>query len=207
MATPYTVGAHALLNSHHKKILSGLEARRINKSTAVPGRGFMEVYLSSVAKQGAGLINVKNSINVKTTISPEHIQLLDTVHFVGKSVEVKTKNLGKKTTTYTLSHECSIALVCHDAANTWLLPMPQWGFDFAKIKFSANKVTIKAGQTTKVRVQFSQPATGKVEQLPLYSGYIACLGPHSLCRCQGRHCQGAHRGFGLGTLQSFNSTT
>ncbi|KAF9373716.1 hypothetical protein CPB97_000365 [Podila verticillata] len=38
--------------------------------------------------------------------------------------------------------------------------MPRCGFDFAKVKFSANKVTIKAGQTTKVKVQFSQPATG-----------------------------------------------
>lgn len=171
MAAPYTAGAHALLFSAHKKILRGQDARRILKSTAVPGRGFMEVYLTSVAKQGAGLINVKNAIQVKTAISPEHIQLLDTVHFAGKSVEVKIKNLGKKTTTYTLSHEASIAEVSYDAANTWPVP-PQWGFDFAKVKFSANKVTVKAGQTTKVKVQFSQPATGKAEQFPLYSGYI-----------------------------------
>ncbi|KAG0331170.1 hypothetical protein BG000_011155 [Podila horticola] len=136
MATPYTAGAHALLFSARKKILLGQDARRILKSTAVRGCGFMEVHLTSVVKQGAGLIN-----------------LLDTVHFAGKSVEVKIKNLGKKTTTYTLSHEASSVEVSYDAANTWPLPMP------------ANKVTVKAGQTAKVKVQFSQPATGKPEQL------------------------------------------
>ncbi|KAF9373715.1 hypothetical protein CPB97_000364 [Podila verticillata] len=41
----------------------------------------------------------QNVIKVKTSISPEHIQLLDTVHFASKSVDVKINNLGKKTTT------------------------------------------------------------------------------------------------------------
>ncbi|KAG0089649.1 hypothetical protein BGZ93_009766 [Podila epicladia] len=144
----YTAGAHALLFSAHKKILFGRHARRILKSTAVSGRRFMEVYLSSVAKQDAGLINVKSPIVVKTAISPKHIQLLDTVHFAGKSAEVNIKNLGKKTTTYRLSHEASIA------------------------EISGNKVTVKAGQLTKAKIQFSQPATGKAEQFPFYSGYI-----------------------------------
>ncbi|KAG0022228.1 hypothetical protein BGZ82_011075 [Podila clonocystis] len=93
---------------------------------------------TSVAKKGAGVVNVENAIEVKTVISLEHIQLLGTVHFAG-----------------------NIAEVSYDAANTRPLPMPLWGFDFAK-----------AGLSAKVKVQFTQSSSGKAEHLPLYSGYI-----------------------------------
>ncbi|KAF9949929.1 hypothetical protein BGZ65_006969, partial [Modicella reniformis] len=106
--------------------------------------------LAPVAKQGGGLINVKNAVSVKTLFSPDKIELLDSVHFAGKSVEVTIKNLDTHSTVYTLSHEN----------------------DKATVKFSSTKVTVRAGKTTKVKIQFTEPSTGKTSEFPFYSGYI-----------------------------------
>ncbi|KAG0315972.1 hypothetical protein BG000_005028, partial [Podila horticola] len=172
MATPYTAGAHALLYNAYKKVLKPVEARRILKSTANPGFDYKHTIPASVAKQGAGLINIKNAIEAKTIISPEHIQLLDTNNFAGKSIEVKIKNTGKKTATYVLSHEAAESVVSYRGGNTFPLQAPIIEKDAAKVTFSTTKVTIKAGQVAKVKVQFTEPATGKAEEFPLYSGYI-----------------------------------
>ncbi|KAG0088685.1 hypothetical protein BGZ92_005830 [Podila epicladia] len=172
MATPYTAGAYALLYNAHKKILKPVEARRILKATANPGFDYKHTTPASVAKQGAGLINIKNAIEVKTVISPEHIQLLDTNNFAGKSIEVKIKNTGKKTATYVLSHEAAESVVSYRGGNTFPLQAPIIEKDAAKVTFSTSKVTIKAGQVAKVKVQFTEPATGKAEEFPIYSGYI-----------------------------------
>ncbi|KAF9406674.1 hypothetical protein BGZ94_003009 [Podila epigama] len=172
MATPYTTGAQALLYNAHKKIIKGLDARRILKATATPGKNFKGKHFASVAKQGAGLINIKNAINVKTAISPEHIELRDTKTFAGKKVEIKIKNNSKKTLTYTLTHETSESLVSYRGGNTFPLLTPIVQADFAKVKFSSEKVKIKPGKTVKVKVQFTEPKTGKAEEFPIYSGFI-----------------------------------
>ncbi|KAF9327284.1 hypothetical protein BG006_009385 [Podila minutissima] len=172
MATPYTAGAHALLYNAHKKILKPVEARRILKATATPGFDYKHTTPASVAKQGAGLINIKNAIAVKTIISPEHIQLLDTNNFAGKSIQVKIKNTGKKTATYVLSHEAAESVVSYRGGNTFPLLAPIIEKDAAKVTFSTTKVTIKAGQVAKVKVHFTEPATGKADEFPIYSGYI-----------------------------------
>ncbi|KAF9310002.1 hypothetical protein BG006_004941, partial [Podila minutissima] len=80
--------------------------------------------------------------------------------------------------TYMLLHETSIAEISYNAANTWPLLL-QWGFDFAKVKFSANKVTVKAGQTSKVKVQFSQPAMGKADQFPFGKDSVSVHIPYA----------------------------
>ncbi|KAF9204559.1 hypothetical protein CPC16_007136 [Podila verticillata] len=172
MATPYTTGSQALLYNAHKRIIKAVDARRILKATATPGKNFKGKSPASVAKQGAGLINIKNAVAVQAIVSPEHIQLLDTVHFAGKSVEVKIKNTGKKTATYVFSHEAAESLVSYRGGNTFPLLTPVIQQDAAKVKFSASKVTIKPGQIGRVKVQFSEPSTGKAAEFPLYSGYI-----------------------------------
>ncbi|KAF9406409.1 hypothetical protein BGZ94_003134, partial [Podila epigama] len=172
MATPYAAGAHALLYNAQKKIVRPLDARRIFKATATPGKFFKHEAIASVAKQGAGLINIKNAIALKTAISPEHIQLLDTNHFAGKSVEIKIQNTDKTTVTYTLSHETAESVVSYRGGNTFPLQSPFLEKDSASVKFSVDKITLAAGRTGKVNVQFTEPKTGKAEEFPLYSGYI-----------------------------------
>ncbi|KAG0078027.1 hypothetical protein BGZ93_003546, partial [Podila epicladia] len=172
MATPYTTGAQALLYNAHKRVIKAVDARRILKATATPGKNFKGTLLASVAKQGAGLVNIKNAIAVQTVVSPENIQLLDTPHFAGKSIQVKLKNVGKKTVTYVLTHETAESVVSYRGGNTFPLPTPFLEKDAAKVKFSATKLTIKPGQLGRVKVQFTEPSTGKAAEFPIYSGYI-----------------------------------
>ncbi|KAF9581252.1 hypothetical protein BGW38_001794 [Lunasporangiospora selenospora] len=172
MSSPYVAGAHALLFNAHKKILRGQDARQILKNTATPGKFFNSKEIAPVAKQGAGLINIKNAINVKTLFSPDKIELLDSVHFAGKSVEVKIKNVGKRTATYTLSHEAAQSAISYRGGNTFPLGDPILAKDQATVKFSQDKVTVRAGQTAKVKIQFKEPKSGKAEEFPFYSGYI-----------------------------------
>ncbi|KAG0205771.1 hypothetical protein BGX28_002694 [Mortierella sp. GBA30] len=172
MSSPYVAGAHALLFNAHKKILRGQDARQILMNTAVPGRFTNHKELAPVAKQGSGLINVKNAITVQTLFSPDKIELLDSVHFAGKSVEVKIKNVGKRTAVYTLSHETAESAISYRGGNSFPFLAPILENDKATVKFSQNKVTVRAGQTIKVKVQFKEPSTGKAEEFPFYSGYI-----------------------------------
>ncbi|KAG0042212.1 hypothetical protein BGZ83_000753, partial [Gryganskiella cystojenkinii] len=173
MATPYVVGSHALLYNAHKRVLKSSEARQILMNTANPGH-FSGNHSdpAPVAKQGAGLINVRNAIQTSTIFSPDKIELLDSVHFTGKSVEVKIKNVGKKTVEYALSHEFAESVVHYRGGNTFPLAEPIIENDHASVKFSVNKIKIQPGKTGKVKVQFSVPKTGKDEEFPFYSGWV-----------------------------------
>ncbi|KAF9107976.1 hypothetical protein BGX27_008527 [Mortierella sp. AM989] len=172
MSSPYVAGSHAILYSAHKRVLRGQDARQILMNTATPGRFFEHSTLAPVAKQGAGLINVKNAIATQTIFSPDRIELLDSVHFTGKSVEVKIKNVGKRTAVYTLSHEVAESAVSYRGGNSFPLSTPILENDKATVKFSQSKVTVKAGKSVKVKVQFKEPASGKATEFPFYSGYI-----------------------------------
>ncbi|KAF9908228.1 hypothetical protein BX616_000202 [Lobosporangium transversale] len=172
MSAPYVAGAHALLYSAHKKVLRGQDARKILMNTAVPGSFFNHSVLAPVAKQGSGLVNVKNAVSVQTIFSPDRIELLDSVHFTGKSVDVRIKNVGKRTIVYHLSHEVAESAVSYRGGNSFPLPDPILENHKATVKFSQAKVSVRAGQTAKIKVQFKEPSTGKANEFPFYSGYI-----------------------------------
>ncbi|KAK3811318.1 MAG: peptidase S8/S53 domain-containing protein, partial [Benniella sp.] len=173
MSSPYVAGAHAILfNALKNKKIPGQDSRRIFMNTAIPGRFFNSTGLAPVTKQGAGLINVKNAITVQTLFSPDKVELLDSTHFAGKRVEVKIKNLSKKSVVYTLGHEVAESAISYRGGNSYPLGTPILENDVAKVKFNKNTVSVGAGKTVKVTIQFKQPSTGKNEEFPFYSGYI-----------------------------------
>ncbi|KAI9234809.1 MAG: peptidase S8/S53 domain-containing protein, partial [Podila humilis] len=102
MASPYIAGAHALYMQAKNAKSHGDEIRRVFKNTATISSNHGSKTKASAAKQGAGLINVLSAIMTTTSISPDHIDLLDSKHFK-KSVKISIKNHGKHTETYTLS--------------------------------------------------------------------------------------------------------
>ncbi|KAI8345639.1 peptidase S8/S53 domain-containing protein [Mortierella sp. GBAus27b] len=172
MATPYVAGAHALLFEAHGKILRGQDVRQILMNTATPGRFFNHSEIAPVAKQGSGLINVKNAISAKTLFSPDKIELLDSVNFAGKSVEVTIRNNGDTTTDYLLSHEASECAISYRGGNTFPLVDPIIGNDKATVSFSQDSVTVLPGESVTIQVDFSEPTTGDPSEFPFYSGYI-----------------------------------
>ncbi|KAG0232810.1 hypothetical protein BGW42_007893 [Actinomortierella wolfii] len=171
MASPYVAGANALWISAKKSKPSGPELRRIFKNTAdqlrLPGRESF----ASVAKQGAGMINVLNAIRTTTSASPEKIELLDSVKGQ-KTVTIKIKNNGKSTETYTLSHVPADSINSYPSRNSFPLVEPQFGSDYASVRFSTPTIKVKAGKTASVKVYFIEPTSGNPAHFPIYSGYI-----------------------------------
>jgi len=64
MASPYVAGAYALLFDKSGK-LPAQDVRQRFLNAAVPGHFFNHTKPAPVAKQGGGLINVKNAITSK----------------------------------------------------------------------------------------------------------------------------------------------
>jgi hypothetical protein len=44
--------------------------------------------------------------------------------------------------------------------------------DEAIVTFSMSNVTVRAGKSVKIKVQFQEPSTGRASEFPYYSGYI-----------------------------------
>ncbi|KAF9104109.1 hypothetical protein BGX27_010242 [Mortierella sp. AM989] len=129
MATPYVAGAHALYMQAKKSKPNGDIIRKVLKNTATISSNFQSKTKTSAAKQGAGLVNVLNAILTTSSITPDHIDLLDSVHF-------------------------------------------QKSDDYATVKFSADKIKIKAGKTAKITLKFKEPKKGNAAHFPIYSGYV-----------------------------------
>ncbi|GJJ78411.1 hypothetical protein EMPS_10770 [Entomortierella parvispora] len=171
MATPYVAGAHALyMQAKHAKP-HGDVIRKVFKNTATISKNYGSKTFTSAAKQGAGLINVLNAITTTTSITPDHIDLLDTRHFIKKAT-ISIKNEGKHTETYTLSHETADAYNSYSSNNSFPNPIPVIEADYAGVSFSSKTVKIAAGKTVKVSVHFTEPSKGKASQWPIYSGFV-----------------------------------
>jgi subtilisin family serine protease len=171
MATPYYVGSQALYYQAKKTKPSGVDVRRAFKNTATISKNWNSKTYTSAVKQGAGLVNVLNAITATTAISPDRLDLLDTVNFRGVQ-KITIKNTGKKTETYTLSHIAADALNSYGKGNTFPEAIPVIEADYATVKFSANKVKIPAGKSVKVTLTFTEPKKGDAKHFPLYSGFV-----------------------------------
>ncbi|KAF9207328.1 hypothetical protein BGZ49_000680 [Haplosporangium sp. Z 27] len=171
MATPYVAGSHALYMQAKKSKPHGDFIRKVFKNTATIKSNFKSNTKTSATKQGAGLINVLNAVLTSSSITPDHIDLLDSVHFK-KTVKITLRNHGKHTETYTLSHVPADALNSYNDKNTFPLQVPVIEADYATVKFSADKIKIKAGQTAKITLTFKEPKNGKASEFPIYSGFV-----------------------------------
>ncbi|KAG0305495.1 hypothetical protein BGZ99_002050 [Dissophora globulifera] len=171
MATPYIAGAHALYIQSQKKTFRGSQVRKVLKNTATISKDFNATTTASAAKQGAGLVNVLNAILTTTCISPDHIDLFDSVRH-RKTVHIKIKNEGKKSETYTLSHTPADALNSYYRGTSVPDGTPRIEADYATVGFSANPINIAPGETITVALTFKMPKKGDETQWPIYSGYV-----------------------------------
>ncbi|KAF9209499.1 hypothetical protein BGZ59_010092, partial [Podila verticillata] len=173
MSSPYIAGSHAIYIQSKRAKPRGDAIRRAFKNTATISSNFGSKTKTSAAKQGAGLINVLKAITATTSISPDHLDLLDSTHFQGTQ-KITIKNEGKHTETYTLSHIAADALNAYPdvSKKTWPLGTPLVEADYATVSFSSSKVKIPAGKSVKVTLKFKEPKAGSAAQFPIYSGYV-----------------------------------
>ncbi|KAG0004129.1 hypothetical protein BGZ80_005670 [Entomortierella chlamydospora] len=171
MATPYIAGSHALYMQAKKSKPHGDVIRKVFKNTATISSNFKSKTKASATKQGAGLVNVLKAITTTSSITPDHIDLLDSVHFK-KTVKITLKNEGKHTETYTFSHVPADTLNWYAKGNAYPSLTPEIEANYATVKFSQNKVKIPPGKSAKITLSFSQPKKGNAAQFPIYSGYV-----------------------------------
>ncbi|KAI1315506.1 hypothetical protein EDD11_000687 [Mortierella claussenii] len=171
MATPYAAGSHALYMQAKKAKPHGDVLRQVFKNTATISTNAGSKTMASATKQGAGIINVLNAIESTASISPDHLDLLDSVNFK-RSVKITLKNTGKKTETYTFSHVPADTLNWYSEGKHYPATTPKIETNYATVKFSQNKVKIPAGKSAKITVSFSEPKNGDASQFPIYSGYV-----------------------------------
>ncbi len=182
MAAPHLSGLTALLAQHLREngildktgVSSRVLAHSLLMSTAVPVIEDATGFEYSIRNQGAGLANIQNAImsNAYITVKGQDdgkvkAELGDGTH--DRVIEFTITNFGDSTLTYDLS--ASIL--------TTGTAMDQYGFLYstdgmtaldADVTFSAETVTVKAGQSVTVTATISVPAATVAEMEAM--GYV-----------------------------------
>lgn len=146
--------------------------------------------VTSVAWQGAGLVNVFQSITATAMFSKSHLSLNDTVRRA-TSYKVKLINLGKKKAVYELSPKGAVLLTGLSkeqdqqvsspvvskkyAVNRWtclIFHKHFFLFLLQNVRIQPRVVEIDAGKACDITIQFEEPSNVDPSLLPIFSGYI-----------------------------------
>ncbi|CAO3629431.1 unnamed protein product [Cunninghamella echinulata] len=182
MATPYISGCIALI----------MEATGL-KSPEDVTRGLLNYAkpislvndddnLESLVKQGAGLVNVQNSVLGSTYVHPYKISLNDTQHFKN-STQLTIENKSNQTKTYQLSHIPAMGVLSYDfERNDTPLDKAIYEKVSAIVKFEFKFVTLKPLETKNITIYFEQPSMdlqlqeNKKNGIDLHVPYYGVLG-------------------------------
>ncbi|KAJ3107287.1 hypothetical protein HDU97_004426 [Phlyctochytrium planicorne] len=181
MSSPYAAGAIALLLE--AKGLGKLDfksAKTLLMNTAEPKRIFNSSMVDSVARQGAGLINIFKAITTKTLVEPPCLNLNDT-KYTKQHYTITITNQNTSPVTYTIDAFGAAMATGFVPGDDVLQFREKTNFTphYATVKFAKNNdrvdslnVTIPAGQSKQVNVHFTPPANAIAGLFPIFSGYI-----------------------------------
>jgi subtilisin family serine protease len=168
MASPHVAGSVALLLEAHPNT-SPQAVRRILQNSADPAAWSLNPgagVLDSVHRQGAGMVDIDDTILATTRIEPGKISLGESE--AGVQVHTLTiENKGSEDVTYDLSD----AWWAVDTTGTFASQLGYWLSD-QYLEFSDSSVTVPAGGTATVDVTF-YPATSP--DLGTFGGYIVLV--------------------------------
>ncbi|CAG8537543.1 7641_t:CDS:2 [Diversispora eburnea] len=125
----------------------------------------------STAKQGGGVINIKNAIKTTTLISPGKFALNDTVH-ANNTQSFTITNVGKQIVTYKMSHIPAVSV--RGFADNVLVSQANLVYDpfSSKVEFSKKEIKLRPRQSEKITIKITPPSQLKNKDLGLFSGYI-----------------------------------
>ncbi|RSL59542.1 hypothetical protein CEP54_007251 [Fusarium duplospermum] len=180
MASPYIAGVGALFfGSRGGRSALGPKAGQIaveriiasgrpiqhNDGTSSP---------ASIVRQGAGIVDAASVILSGTSVSPANLNLNDTVHF-NPSHEVVLTNSNDDTVTYQVTHEAGITIHTKGNGDAWVSNEPSYSSEegeVATVSFSDDTLTLGAGESATLRLEFVEPASVSASYLPVYGGRI-----------------------------------
>lgn len=174
MASPFVAGVVALLQQARggNRSLNINELRMILLNNGHPVNFLGSEEFESVARQGAGLIDVYQAISSDTMITPEQIRLNDEEHGAKNNEYFLTiKNNGRLDTEYTITHQASVT--AQGFENNKILRKP---ISITSEKVSATVeildpiVFVEANEEKNITIRITPPTN--TSQPSIYSGYI-----------------------------------
>ncbi|KAG9012621.1 hypothetical protein FRB90_006564 [Tulasnella sp. 427] len=125
--------------------------------------------ITSLALQGAGLMNAYNAVNYKTFITPSLLELNDTANADLKQT-ILIENLSWSIQTYTVNHVPALTVQTFSGG----LPSmaPSMSNAAASVKFSSTKITVLPFVPAALTVTFTPPSGLDPSTFPVYSGQI-----------------------------------
>ncbi|KAI3661918.1 hypothetical protein MP638_005959 [Amoeboaphelidium occidentale] len=167
MASPYVAGCYALMmESIGTKVLNRLKKSgtasvllqtvMLNNAQQLSGNATSgNEYLDSPARQGSGLINIKNALLSSQFVLPSKIQLKyfdDSDASKKRFATLTVINTGRDDIEYEVSHQFSIAINGKNVSDPLYKSPPK---DAYEVNFSQDKLFIPSGQSSNVTVYFS----------------------------------------------------
>ncbi|EJD38966.1 hypothetical protein AURDEDRAFT_128569 [Auricularia subglabra TFB-10046 SS5] len=174
MSAPYAAGSAALLlQAKGKDAAADVRTLLQTTSQAVSSSGADGALPQTLARQGAGLVNVFAAINAASRISPAQITLKDRSQGWDDTYSITIHNDGKESQTYKLGHVAAGTTVTKPANESEISLGPGTLVSApAAVSFSKDSVTVSPGSSATVVLQFSAPANADARTLPLVSGWI-----------------------------------
>ncbi|RUS18771.1 peptidase S8/S53 domain-containing protein [Endogone sp. FLAS-F59071] len=170
MATPYFAGSLALY-IQARGIQTGSFMKTVFQNNAKPRNDYQSEYPSHVAIQGAGLVNVYDTIMSHSWVSPSSLSLNDTVH-TKPNYKITIYNNNKQPITYKLTNAPTRTAIEFAKGNTMMLNDPDYVEDFATVKFSRSLVTVGPHSSVAIEVKFTAPPKSPASLIPFFSGYL-----------------------------------
>ena len=181
MATPFVAGVVGLIRQARPELQSDA-IRAIIGSTGTPVKFNNGVktsdFLAPIFQQGGGLVNALKAITSSTVLDVANLALNDTANFIPNHTFSIT-NRGSKAITYSFSNTDAATALTLDA-NYTAIPVVEFPelttIAAVTVAFEQQSVSVGAGETVKVNVNFSPPTGLDDKRIPVYGGYINIKG-------------------------------
>ncbi|KAG0180822.1 hypothetical protein DFQ28_000608 [Apophysomyces sp. BC1034] len=175
MATPYVSGALALyLRELGKKQTPAYITEQFqNYALTTPRQNGVDG-LDSPLRQGAGLIQLYDTIKNQVHIAPGQISFNDTSSNKYKTHTLKVTNHGHQTVSYEVVNKVSLTVVPYDLKTSGYTPLEPAAFTKkggARLRLSKTHFRLAPGKTQTVKVTVIPPKVNPKEHL-MYGGFV-----------------------------------
>ncbi|KAI7904229.1 peptidase S8/S53 domain-containing protein [Cokeromyces recurvatus] len=176
MAAPYISGSIALYLGVNGKSNPVTFINEQFQNYALSTRVFNTIYIDSPIRQGAGLVQVYDTITQTTHVTPAQISFNDTATTNYKTQMITITNYGNSTIDYDVFNNFSTAISPYDTSVDEYTPLePADNFvAAADLKFSAKKIKLKPGKSFHLKVTVTPPTTDPKEHI-FYGGFISLI--------------------------------